>query len=90
MNPYQAVENHPNHEAEAERQAADKAVPAVKVHGFGSTVFDANNKTILFSRLISRSMHGHVDIFLLYFLAVNEFFGVQRADLFWGIMRQAS
>jgi hypothetical protein len=39
-----------------------------------------------FSRIISRSMHGHVAIFLFCIIDVYEFFGVKRADLF-GVLR---
>ena len=51
MNPSPAVVNHPSHGAGAEHQAAaaDKVVPAVKVHDSASTMFDRNNNNnILF------------------------------------------
>ena len=45
MNPSPAVVNHPSHGAGAEHPVVYKVVQVVKVHGFGSTVFEKNKTT---------------------------------------------
>lgn len=72
MNPSQAVVNHPNHEAGAERRVADKVALAVKVHGFGNTVFDMQRTkhSFFLDLYLARCMDMSTYFYFIFFLAV--------------------